>query len=105
MPAGSSTSESEYWWDLFFHSGNEYDFVRTTGNLEREQLDFGIKTHSLSNLTTRLQLACSGEPIPGNMNDPMVDVFSKRIAGRSCRGYKQMGVRKREEELHVLYVS
>lgn len=56
--AVSSTSESG---DLFFHSGNEYDLVRTTGNLERVVVgDFGIRTHSLSNLTTRL--ACSGKP-------------------------------------------
>jgi hypothetical protein len=46
--AVSSTSESVGWGVFLFHNGNEYDFVRTIGNLEREEgLVFGIRTHSL----------------------------------------------------------
>lgn len=45
-----SASESEDWFGFFFHNGKVYDLKSSFGRLS------GIRTHSLSNLTTRAML-------------------------------------------------
>lgn len=56
----SSVTESEGWFSFFFHRGKEYD-------LESFVVISGIRTHSLSNRTTRpllLSMSAVGGPIP-----------------------------------------
>jgi hypothetical protein len=81
VPAtASSTSESENWFPFFFHNGSEYDFVRTRGSFVRWAAS-GIKTHSLSKRTTRpIEPSIgSGEDMPGNIKDPIIEFASKIV--------------------------
>lgn len=91
----TSVSESDAWLCFFFHNGKEYDFDSIFGRLERS----GIRTHSLSNLTTRL-LPSASELAPGIMIDEARTVISGRktvLVIVADIGYRWRRGRQREQ--------
>lgn len=94
----TSVSESDVWLCFFFHNGKEYDFESILGRLERS----GMRTHSLSNLTTRL-LPSASELEPGIIIDEVRTVRSGRktvlvivadIGYRWRKGQRKGGVKE-----------
>ena len=78
--SGGSVSESEYWLSFFFHSGKEYDLESPF------VLMSGIRTHSLSNRTTRplLLSIVLAAPIPSG-GRKIVLVVVDTIVAIGCR--------------------
>jgi hypothetical protein len=75
--SGDSASESEDWFNFFFHSGKEYDLESPFALMS------GIRTHSLSNRTTRpllLSMLALEAPIPRGERNIVLVVVATMVA-------------------------